>query len=71
MKGKRLWPGEADALGYQVTAGVAPGLNEQAGAAPVKTKLVANLSILIGRLFHSYDLEDKTLNPHQLGEPTE
>lgn len=61
--GKRLWPAETEVLGYQIQTTVNPNLVEQAPPNVVKGKLVKDLSVLVGRLFFKYDLEDKELNP--------
>ena len=63
--GKRLWPAETEPLGYQITAMAAPSLSEEGGAAAVQAKLLKDLALRAGRLFHSYDLEDKEVNPRE------
>lgn len=64
-RGKRLWPADTEPLGYQVTAVAAPSLAADGGPTFVQAKLLKDLALKAGRLFHSYDTEDREVNPRE------
>jgi len=59
--GNRLWPADTEVLGVPVEADAKLSFADQATPAVVKDKMMADLTIRIGRLFHEYDLGDKEM----------
>lgn len=60
--GKRLWPAETAALGAPVEVRVDPNFSEESNTASVQGQLYKLLAMRVGRMFHSYDLEDRNVN---------
>jgi hypothetical protein len=60
--GTRLWPAR-DGAPMSMATTVAPMTSDQQSIADVKTKLVHDLSVKIGRTFHEYGTDQAELNP--------
>jgi hypothetical protein len=63
-KGERLWPG--DPAGTRIDAFIEPALSSDQDKTAVYDKLSEQLITRVGRLFHKYSLDDKTMT---LGDP--
>ncbi len=60
-QGNRIWP--ADSAGMKVSAAVRPALMSERDTDAILKELADLLTVRTGRMFHSYNLEDKTLTP--------
>ncbi len=58
--GTRLWPPEG-VLGAPVEAHISPQLTDTQNIESVNRALLALLTVRVGRIFHSYDLENKEI----------
>ncbi len=63
-KGTRLYPGET--TGLHIIAHDAESLASERDTSKTTRDLISQLSTQAGRLFHSYDMEDKDVNPTEL-----
>lgn len=57
--GNRIYPGETEILGLPVRALVRTELSDVSSEGAVRRQLVDQLAVRTGRMFHTYDLEDK------------
>jgi hypothetical protein len=64
--GTRMWPG--DLAGHKIEAQVSPALTTEKDKTAVYQELAEQLTVRVGRMFHPYDLEDKTMNKTPSGE---
>jgi hypothetical protein len=64
--GTRLWPG--DLAGEKVEAQISPALTSEKDKTAVYNELAEQLTVRVGRMFHAYDLEDKTMTKTPSGE---
>lgn len=62
--GKRLWPEDSTAspLGQSVTAEIEEMMSDSRPVGKTRTEMLHRLTIRVGRLFHEWDAQDRTIN---------
>jgi hypothetical protein len=60
--GVRMWPAR-EGNPVQIQTDVRPGTSDQQTLADVKTKLISDLGVKVGRVFHDYGTDEMELNP--------